>query len=90
VCAEAVTNALRHGSPRHCHVTLAGTGGQARLRVCDDGTGFTRHGSERGIGLTSMRQRVEALGGSLQVGARADGSGTEVVAVVPIAGQAIA
>ena len=55
-----------------------------RLSVRDNGRGFdvaTRNGT--GMGLRSMRERVEALGGTLRIATRPEG-GTLVEAVVPI------
>ena len=88
VCAEAVSNAVRHGSPTCCRVSLDLGRGVARLRVSDNGTGMPVDGVAvgAGLGLHSMRTRVEAIGGTLRVGSSPTGPGTEVVAVVPVAG----
>ena len=81
VAREAVTNAVKHGSPRSLDVRLEFD--QAwRLTVRDDGAGFDRDAVPRGFGLESMRRQAEALGGSLRV-VSVPGSGTIVDAVLP-------
>lgn len=60
---EAVTNVVRHAGARQCRIALESNGNECVLVVSDDGRG----GREPfGSGLTGMRERVEALGGTLQ------------------------
>ena len=84
IAGEALANALRHASARSVEVSLD-TGDPVRLVVADDGAGFdlpaTLRDSHR-LGLTSMRERAEALGGTLEV-VTAPGSGTRVELEVP-------
>jgi signal transduction histidine kinase len=82
VSGEALANAVRHGSPTKCAVTLTWSEGNAVLRVADDGTGIDQRAP--GHGLRTMRERVEELGGRLTVGPSAP-RGTIVTAVIPIA-----
>ncbi|HEY6016954.1 MAG TPA: sensor histidine kinase [Gaiellaceae bacterium] len=82
VAREAVVNAGRHGRARTVRVEME-FGDVTHLRVVDDGEGFdpaTVNGS--GFGLTSMRERVEAVGGELRVRS-APHAGTEVEVIVP-------
>lgn len=81
---EAITNALRHAQATHIrvHLTCSATG--ARLSVRDDGTGFTM--PQLGWGLTGMRERVEGVGGTLEINSTA-GLGTELAIVVPRLGS---
>jgi signal transduction histidine kinase len=84
ITREAMTNAVRHGVPREVAVTLSANG-SLRLSVQDDGAGFrplALH-QDPGLGLHSMRERAEAVGGRLQVQS-APGSGTTVLAELPI------
>ena len=84
VVQEAVANALRHAKPDLVTVTLAepaGPGGpELVVRVTDDGVGFDpqarRHRARR-LGLTSMQERAEALGGTLTI-TSTPGAGTVV------------
>ena len=62
---ESVTNVVRHAGARTCRITLEQTGEETRLEVHDDGRGGA---APEGIGLASMRERVEGLGG--RAGAR--------------------
>ncbi len=79
ITQEALNNALKHADASHVSVTLDMTSGVA-LMVRDDGAGFDpadpRIRSKR-LGLTSMQERAEALGGRLEI-ASSPGSGTTV------------
>ena len=85
VASEALANALQHAEASAIEVTLD-TGGEAvRLVVADDGRGFDLPGTlrqSRRLGLTSMRERAEALGGTVHVDT-APGTGTRVTLEVP-------
>ena len=60
---EAVTNILRHAGAKRCGIALQQVGSHIVCRITDDGVGVpTAH---FGNGLTGMRERVEALGGSM-------------------------
>jgi signal transduction histidine kinase len=77
---EALTNAIRHGSARRILVRLTGGPGHPCLTIADDGSGFDVAAAVRagkGLGLTSMRERAEMLGGELSV-VSDRGSGTVV------------
>lgn len=79
IVREAVTNATRHGQARSVTVTLV-ENGDIRLAVRDDGKGFSTHDRDGyGFGLTSMGERVEALGGTFQVSSSDAGTLVEVV-----------
>lgn len=62
---EAITNIVRHAGASQCSVRLAREGQAIRLRIADNGQGSAvlTHGN----GLTGMRERVQALGGQLQL-----------------------
>jgi signal transduction histidine kinase len=81
ITREAMTNALRHGLAREVNVALS-TNGAVRLAIHDDGAGFTLPAESAGIGLQSMRERAEGVGGQLQVHS-ALGTGTTVEALLP-------
>ncbi|CAA9244072.1 MAG: hypothetical protein AVDCRST_MAG41-1582 [uncultured Corynebacteriales bacterium] len=87
VAGEALANALRHAAAGTVRVELD-TGDPLRLVVADDGTGFDLPGTlreSRRLGLASMRERTEALGGTFDV-ATAPGAGTTVTVRVPRCG----
>jgi signal transduction histidine kinase/ligand-binding sensor domain-containing protein len=89
IAQEALNNALKHGAPTLVVVTIRlegqGTGSLQRIEmeITDDGRGFDPEaaGGEGGIGLISMRERAEKLGGTLTVHS-APGEGTRVRVVV--------
>lgn len=76
---EAITNVVRHSEASHCHIGVENNVTEARLIVEDDGSG----GSFReGAGLTGMRARLAAAGGSLHVTGGANG--TRLQAILPV------
>jgi two-component system NarL family sensor kinase len=84
IAREAITNIVRHAQAGRCEVRLSveDAPGTLRLEVTDDGVGIA---AERvaGVGLSSMRERAEELGGTLavEVGPR---GGTRVLARLPL------
>lgn len=86
VAQEALNNALKHANGDSVTVEIGRLGDAVVLRVADNGAGFDslhpRDGA--GMGLTTMRERVEGLGGSLKISS-APGEGTVVEATVPLA-----
>jgi signal transduction histidine kinase len=84
VAQESLRNALKHSEARSIDVLLTTTASQLMLRVTDDGGGFDSVASQpTGIGLLTMRERVELLGGRLVV-TTAPGCGTAIEASVPL------
>jgi signal transduction histidine kinase len=65
VVCEALTNATKHADASRTEVVLEERDSTLRLRVCDDGIGGAE--PQRGSGLIGLRDRVEALGGSIDV-----------------------
>jgi PAS domain S-box-containing protein len=85
VVEEALSNVARHSGATQAHVVLLGLDSAVVLRIADNGTGFTDNRSlDTGLGLVSMRERVESLSGSLSIMSGA-GKGTIVEARVPLA-----
>jgi two-component system sensor histidine kinase DesK len=74
---EAVTNVIRHSSATRCTVRLLDDGDSLRLEVEDNGKGGPL---EEGSGLQGMRQRAQALGGSLEYSST---SGTRLTLRLP-------
>lgn len=83
VLDEALNNAVRHGRPSTVAVELTRSEGWIELTVADDGTGLPAP-TDEGVGLTSMRERCEELGGRFEI--RATRPGTEVRAAFPLRG----
>jgi signal transduction histidine kinase len=83
IMREAISNGVRHG--RATEVALELTGGDGlRMAVRDNGAGFVPGGPRRSgsFGLTSMRERAQAVGGNLTVES-APGAGTLVEVKLP-------
>ena len=67
IVAEALANAIRHAGASRVTVQLGGTATWVSLQVEDDGIGLSGRPSVNGLGLPSMRQRAEEIGGRLEV-----------------------
>jgi signal transduction histidine kinase len=65
VVCEALTNATKHADASRTEVVVEERDSTLRLRVCDDGIGGAE--PKRGSGLIGLRDRIEALGGSIEV-----------------------
>jgi two-component system, NarL family, sensor kinase len=83
IAQEALTNVVRHAGARRACVRLRAEDSALLLEVSDDGSG-TPVPRDGGVGLASMRERAEELGGRLDV-AGTPGSGTHVSARLPLA-----
>jgi NarL family two-component system sensor histidine kinase LiaS len=84
VAQEALSNIARHSQAGHVEIHLEVDRDAISISIHDDGTGFDINEAEgKGVGLRSMRERVEALGGSLRVESIPK-EGTKVVARIPL------
>lgn len=84
IIQEAVTNVIRHAGARTCRVSLSLTGEPAalQLEICDDGLGLPA-AYQAGVGLASMRERAQELGGECVVETIPSG-GVRVSAHLPL------
>jgi signal transduction histidine kinase len=85
IALEAITNVVRHAQARRCDVDLKVVGnGRAQLQivVTDNGIGFSSK-LHLGVGLISMRERAEELGGRYEITTGPNG-GTRLTAVLPL------
>ena len=80
VVCEAVTNAVKHGSPSRVRVETMVANGALRLVVADDGIGGAA--AAKGTGLVGLTDRVEAQGGTLLIDSP-PGVGTRIEAEIP-------
>jgi signal transduction histidine kinase len=85
VLQEALQNATKHSGVRHFEVHLHGTPEEIELTVCDNGLGFDQQHatSHHGLGLISMRERMQMVRGQLYMDSQ-PGHGTTIRARVPI------
>lgn len=83
VFQEALTNVVHHSHARRCQVRIS-MGDALILEVEDDGVGFpSKHRIPTGLGLLSMHERAQELGGSCVI-EPSPGKGTRVVATLPL------
>lgn len=82
ITQEAILNSIRHSGAQACRVRITADAAQLGITIEDNGRGF--NSKERiGIGLRSMRERAERLGGAFAV-TSSEGQGTRIVASLPI------
>jgi signal transduction histidine kinase len=83
VAQEALQNALRYSQARTVSVDLRSLSGDIALTITDDGVGFDVEAMwGKGLGLISMRERVEALGGTADIHSH-PGAGTVLAVNIP-------
>ncbi len=85
ILQEALTNVARHSGATRVDIAVGCTPDTVRLRVSDNGVGISEEALERSmsLGLLGMRERAEALGGTLAVYPRPEG-GTTVEVELPL------
>jgi PAS domain S-box-containing protein len=81
VTSEALTNAAKHANASHVQVDLRAEGDALRLSIRDDGVGGSNPSG--GSGLVGIKDRVEALGGTIEVKSP-PGDGTQLDVEVPL------
>jgi signal transduction histidine kinase len=82
--SEAITNALRHADAGRIEVRIDADARHLRLRVSDDGRGFSGHRRPGASGLFAMDSRAATMGGRLTVAPAPDGRGTVIELDVPL------
>ncbi|MBI4951912.1 MAG: ATP-binding protein [Myxococcales bacterium] len=88
IVQEALNNVVRHARASRATVELARTPGEVTCTVADNGVGFetttlVQSGLDRGIGLLSIRERLQALSGTFTIRSSA-GGGTELRVTIPL------
>jgi len=85
VVQEALQNVLKHSASRHAQVSISGEFDNINLTVKDSGAGFDPDEvmTRRGLGLTSMNERLKLVGGRLSIASQ-PARGTTIHAVVPL------
>ncbi len=81
--SECLTNAGKHGGARRADVDIGRRKDRLVIKVIDDGRGFTPE-QAIGSGLSNLLDRIEAIGGRLEVSSR-PGGGTAIIAELPYA-----
>jgi signal transduction histidine kinase len=80
---ESLGNIRKHANAKHVEVSLSGDNQQVELRVKDDGDGFNFADNKKGLGLTSMQERVRPLRGHVHIEST-PGRGTLVTVRIPL------
>jgi signal transduction histidine kinase len=87
IATEALTNVTRHAMAHHCTVSFTleenGNGKILQFRIVDDGIGLSKR-LKVGVGLSSMRERAEEVGGTFSIESVPQ-TGTRAVARFPLA-----
>jgi two-component system sensor histidine kinase NreB len=84
---EALTNVAKHARATHVDIVLEHTDSAFVMSVIDNGVGFdaataTAAGRRQSLGMVTMRERTQAVGGGFEIQAAADG-GTRVIVSIP-------
>jgi len=85
VIQEALHNVAKHGRAKNVEVEVIKAYDTIHLKIADDGVGFApnTHKNRHGLGLISMRERLNLIGGEFAIVSK-PGSGTRVEATVPL------
>ena len=87
IVLEALTNVIRHAQAHHCALRFSTSQhdsyGNLQIEIVDDGIGLPRD-LRAGVGLRSMRERAEELGGKLTI--ESQPNATRVLAMLPTGG----
>lgn len=85
IVREAISNAFKHSKPTEIDVQVTrNEDDDVRVLVRDDGGGLKPSSLSSGFGLIAMRERVTALGGTIDIGNREDRAGVKVDVRLPI------
>jgi signal transduction histidine kinase len=82
-CLEALQNVAKYAEASHVELRIWSEGSMLRYLIRDDGKGFDPKTATRSSGLQNMRDRLEALGGSLAIES-VPGTGTTVNGQIPM------
>jgi signal transduction histidine kinase len=84
-CLEALQNVSKYSGAASARLTVSAGNSHLYFEVTDDGRGFDPAATAYGTGLQGMADRLDALGGSVEVRSQ-PGQGTTVAASIPVAG----
>src|SRR5205809_1368816 len=85
---EALTNTLKYAHARNFKTRLTYKAKKLRLELRDDGDGFKAKDRHDGVGLRGMRERVEQMGGELEI-TSSRGKGTKITVLLPCNGESM-
>jgi len=90
VIQEAISNITKHSHAKSTKISLQFKKNVISVHIIDDGVGFdvdeaiSSKDRPRGLGLLGMKERVAIMNGTLDILSRLDGSGTEIVIIIPV------
>jgi len=82
IAQETIHNIITHSQAKNVQIELGADDTRISLRIIDDGVGFNPSHEATGLGLESMRQRVRAVGGFIDI-SYSPNSGTRIEVRVP-------
>ena len=85
-CLEALQNVAKYSKATSARLSVSAVNSHLSFEVTDDGRGFDPAAAANGTGLQGMADRLEALGGSIEIRSR-PGQGTTIAGSIPIAPQ---
>jgi signal transduction histidine kinase len=83
IVQESLNNVARHARAARMNIALDGDARGLNLVISDDGAGTNQWHTASGLGLVGMRERVESLGGSLEI-VSTSGHGFRIKAAIPV------
>ncbi len=83
VALEAINNTLKHAQARNVHIYIALAENMFTMIVADDGKGMENAGIQTGMGFHNINNRVESIGGKLQIESAPD-MGTKISVTLPV------
>ena len=82
IIQEAVTNILKHAKASKVKLFLYGEDGSVTLQITDNGKGFDVTSKSKGLGLKSLKNRIDEMNGSVEI--TSPGQGTELLFTAPL------
>ncbi|RZJ66366.1 MAG: tetratricopeptide repeat protein [Flavobacterium sp.] len=79
---EAVNNAIKYAKASRIGIFIEHENGELRIRIEDDGIGFSQETAQKGNGLHNIRKRIEDIGGTFTLVSE-PGNGTHITVVIP-------
>jgi NarL family two-component system sensor histidine kinase LiaS len=84
ITQESLANVARHSRASHVNMSLLYNTGKVSLTIEDDGCGFDMAQKPKGVGLRSIKERAESIGGQIIIESIPD-KGTRIEVTIPIA-----
>lgn len=83
IIQESLTNCWKHANVNEVHVVIREATGNVRVMIEDKGNGFNKKTIQRGVGISSIKERTRGVGGEVSI-TSVIGEGTKVILDIPI------